>query len=99
MATDLVSQKKRHDSKTRAASRALCEGNAPVIGGFLSQGANDLELRRSFCCQLKQTFVQSVEFSVIWDAKMLMWRHLNEYDINGIPMEFLLKSLWSQDIK
>ena len=54
--------------ETFSASLALCEGNPPVIGGFLHKKVSYAELWYFNWCEPEQTIEQTVEMLDIWDA-------------------------------
>ena len=60
-----------HDMETLSALLALCEVNPPVTDGSITMRTFDVFLVN--LCQ--QAFEQTDEWSFIWDAVWLMWRH------------------------
>ena len=62
----------RLEIETLSVIQAFCGGNPPVAGGFPFTNGQ-------LCpwCLPEETFGQTVELPVIWDAVFLMWRHCN----------------------
>ena len=64
-----------HQMEASCASLTLSVGNSPVTGEFLSQRTSNADFDVSWC-GYADAVRQRVEWSVIWDWMMFMWRHL-----------------------
>ena len=73
-----------HDMGRLSTLLALCEWNALVTGGILTQWAGDENIWCFLCCYREQTAGKTAELLVIWDAMMLTWHHWN---IDGLVQE------------
>ena len=68
-----------HGNDSRIAG--LCEGDPPVTDGFPSQRANNVGL-----VFLWASCWKTVDFSVISEVLMLMWRHPNDTNLKYVEM-------------
>ena len=64
----------RHDMEMFSAFLALCSGNPPVTGEFLSWAVRNMKI----CwCQSEEVVEQTVELTVIWNAMAVILRNCN----------------------
>ena len=63
-------------------------GIPPIIGGIPSKRVSNAEFWCFLSCTSQQTFEQTMEWRLIWDARTLMWRHCNDMASNT-TMHFL----------
>ena len=63
----------RQDIEMLSVLLALCEGNPPVTGAFLSDNSSDVNC--FLCWKPEQAAELTIQLPVFWNAVTLMWRH------------------------